>query len=284
MGSGCSRLEMLQLQQKVRKKMKGRKIRIRQGIKGWLLALAMVLSLCSGWKQDVCAQQSQSSSSILMQDVDTDKKGSIEILFDTMRDEPVANAEFTLYQVAAMVDRGGYTVLELTGGFESCGVQLKNLTAQHSLAAAQAKLSGSAQDALRARVTELTSKIDVQKGIVQQNGQQYDNLKQKLELQKTAHDQLKTKVEAAKKAYEDSAKATGEDSEETQKLKAEYEKLSSQLSTSESQLAKTEPAITKQEAAVNQSKAALTEMEAELKNVNAELARAPFDEYAGKAQ
>ena len=81
--------------------MKGRKIRIRQGIKGWLLALAMVLSLCSGWKQDVCAQQSQSSSSNLMQDVDTDKKGSIEILFDTMRDEPVANAEFTLYQVAA---------------------------------------------------------------------------------------------------------------------------------------------------------------------------------------
>ena len=132
----------LQLQRKVRKKMKGRKIRIRQGVKGWLLALAMVLSLCSGWKQDVCAQQSQSSSSNLMQDVDTDKKGSIEILFDTMRDEPVANAEFTLYQVAAMVDRGGYTVLELTGGFEGCSVQLKNLTAQHSLTAAQAKLSG----------------------------------------------------------------------------------------------------------------------------------------------
>ncbi|MFR1660849.1 sortase [Gallintestinimicrobium sp.] len=112
--------------------MKGRKIRIRQGVKGWLLALAMVLSLCSGWKQDVCAQQSQSSSSNLMQDVDTDKKGSIEILFDTMRDEPVANAEFTLYQVAAMVDRGGYTVLELTGGFEGSNVQLKNLTAQQS--------------------------------------------------------------------------------------------------------------------------------------------------------
>lgn len=35
---------------------------------------------------------------------------------------------------------------------------------------------------------------------------------------------------------------------------------------------------------MNQSKAALTEMEAELKNVNAELARAPFDEYAAKAE
>lgn len=60
--------------------------------------------------------------------------------------------------------------------------------------------------------------------------------------------------------------------------------MSSQLSTSESQITKTETAITKQEAAVNQSKAALTEMEAELKNVNAELARAPFDEYAAKAE
>lgn len=96
--------------------MKGRKIRIRQGVKGWLLALAMVLSLCSGWKQDVCAQQSRQLVQFV-RDVDTDKKGSIEILFDTMRDEPVANAEFTLYQVAAMVDQGGYTVLELTGGF-----------------------------------------------------------------------------------------------------------------------------------------------------------------------
>lgn len=73
----------------------------------------------------------------LMQDVDTDKKGSIEILFDTMRDEPVANAEFTLYQVAAMVDQGGYTVLELTGGFEGSNVQLKNLTAQQSKEARQ---------------------------------------------------------------------------------------------------------------------------------------------------
>lgn len=162
--------------------------------------------------------------------------------------------------------------------------EMKQLTAEHSLAAAQAKLNGSAQDTLRSKVTELSSKIDVQKGIVQQNGQQYDNLKQKLELQKSAHDQLKTKVDAAKKAYEDSAKATGEDSEQTQKLKAEYEKLSSQLTTSENQISKTETAITKQETAVTSSKAALAEMEAELRDVNAELARAPFDEYAEKAE
>lgn len=161
--------------------------------------------------------------------------------------------------------------------------EMKKLTSEHSLAAAQAKLNGSAQDAMRAKVTELTSKIGVQKDIVSKSSAQYDTLKQKLDLQKSAHDQLKTKVNAAKTAYEESAKATGKDSEETRKLEEEYGKLQTQLTTSENNINKTETAITRQEAAVTQSKAALAEMEAELKNVNAELAKAPFDEYAEKA-
>lgn len=161
--------------------------------------------------------------------------------------------------------------------------EMKKLTSEHSLAAAQAKLSGSAQDAMRAKVTELTSKIGVQKDVISKNSAQYDTLKQKLDLQKSAHDQLKTKVDAAKTAYEESAKATGKDSEETRKLEEEYGKLQTQLTTSENNINKTETAITRQEAAVTQSKAALAEMEAELKNVNAELAKAPFDEYAEKA-
>lgn len=161
--------------------------------------------------------------------------------------------------------------------------EMKKLTSEHSLAAAQAKLNGSAQDAMRAKVTELTSKIGVQKDVVSKNSAQYDTLKQKLDLQKSAHDQLKTKVDAAKTAYEESAKATGKDSEETRKLEEEYGKLQTQLTTSENNINKTETAITRQEAAVTQSKAALAEMEAELKNVNAELAKAPFDEYAEKA-
>lgn len=132
---------MLQKQQKVRKRMGGRKIRNRQRAKGWLFALCLTLVLCGSWKQTVCAETGQGSTQTgsqanAMQDVDTDKKGSIEILFDTMKDEPVANAEFTLYQVAALVDRGGSTVLELTGGFEGCSVELKNLTAQQSKEAA----------------------------------------------------------------------------------------------------------------------------------------------------
>lgn len=172
---------------------------------------------------------------------------------------------------------------EYQRAMQQAAAEMKKLTAEHSLASAQAKLNGSAQDGLKAKVTELTSKMSLQKDVIEKNEKQYGNLKTQLEYQKTQHEQLKTKVDAAKKAYEESAKATGEDSEETQKLKAEYEKLNSQLTASEARIQKTETAITKQEAAVTSSKAALAEMEAELRQVNAELARAPFDAYAEKA-
>ena len=79
--------------------------------------------------------------------------------------------------------------------------EMKKLTAEHSLAAAQAKLSGSAQDGLRAKVTEPTSKIEVQKGIVQTQAKEYDNLKDQLVAQKEKHAELSKKVEEAKKAY-----------------------------------------------------------------------------------
>lgn len=162
--------------------------------------------------------------------------------------------------------------------------EMKKLTAEHSLASAQAKLNGSAQDGLKAKVTELTSKMSLQKDTVSKSEQQYENLKHKLEEQKTEHEKLKTKLDAAKKAYEESAVATGKDSEETKKLEKECGDLNSRLEASEKSIQKTETAITNQEAAVLNGKAALAQMEQELKDVNAELARAPFDEYAAKAE
>lgn len=173
---------------------------------------------------------------------------------------------------------------QFQAAMRQCSAEMKQLSSEYSLAAAQAKLSGSAQDGLRAKVTELTGKVGLQKDIVEKNEAQHAKLKQVLEQQKSTHDTLKTKVEAAKKAYEESAKATGEDSEQTKKLKAEYEKLQSQLGNTERSIQKTETAITKQEGAVTSSKAKLAELELELRKVNAELAAAPFDAYAEKAQ
>lgn len=172
---------------------------------------------------------------------------------------------------------------EYQAAMKQAAAEMKKLSSEYSLAAANAKLYGTQSDALRAKVTELTSKMETQKGVVSANEKQYDNLKQKLSAQKDEHEKLKQKVQAAKEAYEASAEATGKNSEESQKLKAEYEKLEARLTSSERAIGKTETAIEKQEAAVTQSKAALAEMEVQLRDVNAELARQKFDEYAEKA-
>lgn len=173
---------------------------------------------------------------------------------------------------------------EYQAAMKQAAAEMKKLSSEYSLAAANAKLYGTQSDALRAKVTELTSKMETQNGVVSANEKQYDNLKQKLQVQKDEHEKLKTKVQAAKEAYEASAEATGKNSEESQKLKAEYEKLEARLESSERAIGKTETAIEKQEAAVTQSKAALAEMEVQLRDVNAELARQKFDEYAEKAE
>lgn len=173
---------------------------------------------------------------------------------------------------------------EYQAAMKQAAAEMKKLSSEYSLAAANAKLYGTQSDALRAKVTELTSKMETQKGVVSANEKQYDNLKQKLQVQKDEHEKLKAKVQAAKEAYEASAEATGKNSEESQKLKAEYEKLEARLDSSERAIGKTETAIEKQEAAVTQSKAALAEMEVQLRDVNAELARQKFDEYAEKAE
>lgn len=173
---------------------------------------------------------------------------------------------------------------EYQAAMKQAVAEMKKLSSEYSLAAANAKLYGTQSDALRAKVTELTSKMETQKGVVSANEKQYDNLKQKLQVQKDEHEKLKAKVQAAKEAYEASAEATGKNSEESQKLKAEYEKLEARLDSSERAIGKTETAIEKQEAAVTQSKAALAEMEVQLRDVNAELARQKFDEYAEKAE
>ena len=177
----------------------------------------------------------------------------------------------------------GAAIAEYQQAMRQAAAEMKNVSSEYSLAAANAKLYGTQSDALRAKVTELTKKIELQKGVVEQNKTQQGNLTAKLEEQQKKQETLKQKVQAAKQAYEESSKATGEHSEETEKLKQEYEKLEAQLESSDRQIEKTKTSITNQEAAVTKSEAALAQLEVQLRDVNMELARQKFDEYAEKA-
>ena len=177
----------------------------------------------------------------------------------------------------------GASMSEYQRAMKQAAADMKNLSSEYSLAAANAKLYGTQSDALRAKVTELTAKMDVQRTTVENTKQRYSDLQTNLDKTRQKHEDLKGKVDAAKQAYEQSCEATGKNSEESKRLKEELNRLESQLANTERSIGRQETALAQQEAAVTQSEAALAQLEAQLRDVNAELARQKFDEYAEKA-
>ena len=177
----------------------------------------------------------------------------------------------------------GASMSEYQAAMKAAVASMKQLSSEYSLAAANAKLYGTKSDALKAKISELTQKMDVQKTKVEDCKSHYETLTTRLDNNKKKSEELKAKVAELSKAYEESKEATGENSEETKKLKTELDKAEKQLATIEAQTTKYEAAVKKQGAAVTQAEADLANMEVQLRDVNAELARQKFDEYAEKA-
>ncbi len=179
--------------------------------------------------------------------------------------------------------RIGASTSEYQTAMKNAVASMKQLSSQYSLTAANAKLYGTQSDALKGKITELTAKMEVQKTKIADCEVNHATLTKRLQEQTKKHDELKNSVEKARTAYEESARATGTDSEETKKLKSELEKVEKELKNSEQQLTKTNTQIKKQETATTQANAELANMQLELREVNAELARQKFDQYAEKA-
>lgn len=177
----------------------------------------------------------------------------------------------------------GASMSEYQAAMKAAVASMKQLSSEYSLAAANAKLYGTKSDALKAKISELTQKMDVQKTKVEDCKSHYETLTTRLDNNKKKSEELKAKVAELSKAYKESKEATGENSEETKKLKTELDKAEKQLATTEAQTTKYEAAVKKQGAAVTQAEADLANMEVQLREVNAELSRQKFDEYAEKA-
>lgn len=163
---------------------------------------------------------------------------------------------------------------------KSAATQMKELSSEYSVAATKARLFGSASDSLKAKAESLTQKITVQKNIVQMNKEQQERLTDQLGKQKTKQEELKTKVDAAKKAYEDEKKATGENSDASRALKEELDKLEQEFKDNETAIGKTETALSNQTVKTNRAETALMEMEAELEDVNNQLKNHKLNEFA----
>lgn len=167
---------------------------------------------------------------------------------------------------------------------KSAAAQMKELSSEYSVAATKARLFGSASDSLKAKAESLTQKITVQKNIVQMNKEQQERLTDQLGKQKTKQEELKTKVDAAKKAYEDEKKATGENSDASRALKEELDKLEQEFKDNETAIGKTETALSNQTVKTNRAETAFMEMEAELKDVNNQLKNHKLNEFANACQ
>lgn len=160
---------------------------------------------------------------------------------------------------------------------------MKELSSETSLATTQAKLFGSAQDALKAKISGLQAQISQQADIVKLNKDRQQELVQQLDKWKSKQSELQSRIQATKAAIEQSTAATGENSDETKALKDELAQLTKEEKDAAAQVSKTEERLSKQTVATNKSEQALVELQGELQKTNKELKSAAWDEWTKKA-
>ena len=170
--------------------------------------------------------------------------------------------------------RVGANTSEFTSQMKSMLTQMKLVTSEYKVEAAQAKALGNQTDLLKAKKTELTSKIKLQTDAIKLQETNLTAQKQKLTELIEKEDKAKQKVAELTKAHEDSVKATGKDSEESKKLNAQLEEAKEAHAKATNAVKKQEDAIAKNTVKLNESKAALTEQNTALKNTEEELTNA----------
>lgn len=177
----------------------------------------------------------------------------------------------------------GASTSEYQQAMKAATAAMKQLGSEYSLAAANAKLYGTQSDALQAKVTELTKKIDIQKTKIEDCKNRYETLTNRLKNQLEHQDELKAKIDAATQSYNESIIAVGKNAEETQKLKEELKQATAEYEKSEQRIKTTTTSIANQSAAITKAEAELSNMKVELQNTNKQLAKQGFDDYAKKA-
>ena len=167
--------------------------------------------------------------------------------------------------------RIGANTSEFTSQMKSMLTQMKLVTSEYKVEAAQAKALGSQTDLLKAKQTELTAKIKLQTDAIKLQQSHLADQKQKLTELQEKEQKLKEKVAELTKAYEESVKTTGKDSEESKKLKAQLEETGEEHAKAEKAVKKQEDAIAKNTIKVNESREALADQQTELKRTEEEL-------------
>ncbi len=167
--------------------------------------------------------------------------------------------------------RVGANTSEFTRQMKTMLTQMKLVTSEYKVEAAAAKALGSQTDLLQAKKTELTNKIRIQTETIKLQESHLEQQKKKLAELIANEEKAKQKVADLTKAREESVKATGKDSEESQKLNTQLEQAKEKYARATNAIKKEEESIAKNTVTLNNSKAALVEETTALKNTEEEL-------------
>lgn len=159
---------------------------------------------------------------------------------------------------------------------------LKEVQSSFSVTGTQAKLFGTATDQLKNKQSELTSKLGIQNNMLAKTKEYNTALKTKLGELNIENDKLKTKINETNKAYKDSVKATGENSEASLKLKKELDGLKQEYNKNGNEIESTDKKIQNNIITMNNSEKAIIETKKALEETNKELKNSNWDSFNKK--
>lgn len=161
---------------------------------------------------------------------------------------------------------------------------MKALSSECSVATTRAKLFGNQTDVLESQAEGLKAKLQLQAQTVELCGRELEKARGKADKAAETQEELKKKVAAATKAYEESVAATGEKSEASKALKDELEKLEAREKSAGNAVRTANDAVQAKTATLWKNKEALAQLELELEEVNRELKNHKWEAYAEGAE
>ncbi|MFR1707651.1 MAG: phage tail tape measure protein [Clostridium sp.] len=178
--------------------------------------------------------------------------------------------------------RVGANTSEFNRSMSAMKRDLKEVQSSFSVTGTQAKLFGSVTDQLKNKQSELTSKLNIQNNMLEKTKDYNTALKNKLGELNSENEKLKTKINETNKAYKDSVKATGENSEASLKLKKELDGLKQEYNKNGNEIEATDKKIQNNIITMNNSEKAIIETKKALEQTNKELKNSNWDSFNKK--
>lgn len=178
--------------------------------------------------------------------------------------------------------RVGANTSEFNKSMSDMKRNLKEVQSSFSVTGTQAKLFGTTTDQLKNKQSELTSKLGIQNNMLAKTRDYNTSLKTKLGELNNENDKLKTKINETNKAYKDSVKATGENSEASLKLKKELDGLKQEYNKNGNEIETTDKKIQNNIITMNNSEKAILETKKALEETNKELKNSSWDTFNKK--